>query len=127
MSPKSRLHSNLSILAAFSLIPIVTNAGEASVVNAKANCKNNACDFSATVAHGDEGWEHYANHWRILDTQSNELGRRELLHPHVTEQPFTRNIGAVEIPLEITSVVIEAHDSVHEYGGKTFTIDLQRN
>ncbi len=109
-----------------SLAASVTNAGEADVVSAKAQCANTTCNFSATLKHDDEGWEHYANHWRILDTQGNELGRRELLHPHVNEQPFTRSLGAVEIPPEITTVIIEAHDSVHEYGGETFTIELAR-
>jgi len=114
-------------LFAFLLLPAVASAGEADVVDVKASCNNDLCDFSATVAHDDQGWDHYANHWRLLDADGNELGRRELAHPHENEQPFTRSLGGVEIPLDITTVVVEAHDSVHEYGGETFSVELNRN
>ncbi len=118
---------NLLFLCAFLLMPATAAAGEADVVNVTASCNNNLCDFSATVAHDDQGWDHYANHWRILDAGGNELGRRELAHPHENEQPFTRSLGGVEIAADITTVVVEAHDSVHEYGGKTFSVELDRN
>jgi hypothetical protein len=31
-----------------------------------------------------------------------------------------------EIPAEITHVRVRAHDSVHNYGGKTVELDLER-
>lgn len=43
---------------------------------------------------------------------------RELAHPHVHEQPFTRSLDGVEIPEGVEKVTIRAHDSVHEYGGE---------
>ena len=46
--------------------------------------------FDVTVAHNDEGWDHYADWWRILDPDGNELARRVLRHPHLDEPPFTR-------------------------------------
>jgi hypothetical protein len=54
------------------------------------------------------------------------LGTRILHHPHVNEQPFTRNLSGVNIPNTIETVTIRAHDSVHEYGGKTVTVDVPR-
>lgn len=101
-------------------------AGESDVVAVKADCRNTTCDFAVTVRHDDTGWEHYADHWRILTPDGVELGRRVLAHPHENEQPFTRQLRGVEIGLDITEVIVESHDSEHEYGGATQTVVLER-
>ncbi|MCK0167634.1 hypothetical protein MWU52_08755 [Jannaschia sp. S6380] len=72
--------------------------------------------FDVTVRHADTGWDHYADGWTVLTPDGIELGHRELLHPHVTEQPFTRSLGDVTVPAGMTEVVIRAHDSVHGWG-----------
>lgn len=93
-------------------------AGEANVTNVAIECDaSRTCTFNVTVRHADAGWEHYADHWRVLSPGGNELGRRILHHPHVTEQPFSRSLSGVHIPAEIGEVTVEAHDSVHQYGG----------
>lgn len=99
-------------------------AGQADVVNASARCSERICDISATVEHADSGWDHYANHWRVLLPDGTELARRVLHHPHVEEQPFTRSLGAVTIPPGVAQVLVEAHDSVHGYGGARFELVL---
>lgn len=71
-----------------------------------------------TVAHGDTGWDHYADWWRILDPAGGILGTRKLLHPHENEQPFTRSLGGVPIPENIRRVTLRAHDSRHGTGGR---------
>ena len=76
--------------------------------------------FSTTVRHRDEGWEHYANVWRVTG-EDVENGVRELLHPHDDEQPFTRSQSNVEAA---GTVVLEASDNVHRTGGSTVTLDL---
>jgi len=101
-------------------------AGEADVLAANVNCNaESVCSFSVSVRHDDEGWEHYANRWEILDTSGNVLGVRELAHPHENEQPFTRSLGNVKVPGDITEVVIRAHDSVHQYGGRELVVKLR--
>jgi hypothetical protein len=40
------------------------------------------------------------------------LGTRELLHPHVAEQPFTRSLAGVGLPDETDEVVVRASTSV---------------
>lgn len=72
--------------------------------------------FSVTVRHPDTGWDHYADGWAVLAPDGTELGFRELLHPHETEQPFTRSLSGVAVPDGLTEVVIRAHDSVHGWG-----------
>ena len=86
--------------------------------------KGGAWSFSVTVRHDDEGWDHYADRWDVLGPDGDVLGTRVLYHPHVGEQPFTRNLGGVKIPEGVGEVVIRAHDSVHAYGGKEVKVEL---
>ena len=88
-------------------------SGEVEVVKVKADCQANTCRFDVTLRHQDEGWDHYANRWRVLSEEGKELGIRTLHHPHVNEQPFTRGLGGVDVPVGIKTVHIVARDSVH--------------
>ncbi|MCB1421587.1 MAG: hypothetical protein KDJ69_03785 [Nitratireductor sp.] len=99
-------------------------AGEADVVAAKARKSGDGWNFDVTVAHADTGWDHYANGWEVVGPDGTVYGTRELLHPHVDEQPFTRSLSGVVIPQGVTEVVIRARDSVHGYGGREFTLAL---
>lgn len=103
------------------MLAIGTAAGadEADVKDVQIVCDaSRTCSFHVALRHADTGWNHYANHWRILSPDGVELGRRVLYHPHVDEQPFTRSLGGVVIPEGVSAVIVEAHDSVHEYGGR---------
>jgi hypothetical protein len=102
-------------------------AGEADVVDVDVKkTRDNLFSFSVAVSHQDEGWDHYANKWEVVAPDGTVLGTRILHHPHVNEQPFTRSLSGVEIPDTIDTVTIRAHDSVHQYGGKTVTVELFR-
>ncbi|QBF33180.1 hypothetical protein [Thalassococcus sp. S3] len=79
--------------------------------------------FDVTIRHPDTGWDHYADGWRVLDMDGNELGMRVLHHPHETEQPFTRSLSGVAIPEGLTQVQIEARCSVDGWSAIT-TVDL---
>jgi hypothetical protein len=68
--------------------------------------------FDVTITHGDTGWDDYADGWRILDADGKEIGMRDLAHPHVNEQPFTRSLSGVEIPAGLKEVGIQVRDSV---------------
>lgn len=81
---------------------------------------NGSYRISVTLLHDDTGWDHYANRWDVLDEEGNLLGSRELLHPHVNEQPFTRSLQ-VEIPDSVKVVTIVAADSVHGDNKETVT------
>lgn len=61
-----------------------------------------------TLSHRDTGWEHYADRWEVLDAQGNGLGVRDLLHPHVQEQPFTRSLHNIVIPDGTREVFVKA-------------------
>lgn len=100
-------------------------AGSPVVVDAGASRQGDTWRFDVTVAHDDAGWDHYADAWEILAPDGTRLGIRELLHPHDTEQPFTRALTGVAIPDGTDRIGIRARDSVHGWG-ETLTIELPR-
>ena len=80
--------------------------------------------FDVTLFHGDTGWDDYADGWRIVDEQGNVIGQRNLAHPHVNEQPFTRSLSGVRIPAEVTRVGIQPRDSIGGWSSKVDLFDL---
>ncbi len=100
-------------------------AGEADVIKAVVKqTGERTYHFDVSVAHADTGWDHYADKWDVVAPDDTVLGTRILHHPHVNEQPFTRSLSGVAIPATIDHVMIQAHDSIHEYGGKTMRVEL---
>ena len=77
-----------------------------------------------TLEHPDTGWEHYADGWRVLDEDGKELGRRELLHPHVNEQPFTRSLSGVKIPDGLGTIHVQARCLVDGWSETTVAHSL---
>ena len=83
--------------------------------------------FHVTLKHDDTGWKHYADGWRIVDEEGNELGFRKLWHPHEKEQPFTRTLASVLIPKDKNIIYIEAHDKVHGWSKQRVRINMKEN
>ena len=110
---------------ALSIAPITAVANEVDVVDVKVQ-KSGAgvYRFNVTLRHGDTGWKHYTNAWDVVAPDGKVLGTRVLAHPHVNEQPFTRSLSGVKIPMKIKTVTIRAYDLVHKYGGKTMQVKL---
>lgn len=89
-------------------------ANDATIVDVKIQSSetDNSFRIDVTLEHADEGWDHYANRWDVLDENGELLGSRTLHHPHVNEQPFTRSL-TLTIPASVKAVTIVASDSVH--------------
>jgi len=123
---KLSVYTALTVLLILVLLPATNSlAGEVDVVGVKASSgKDGTWSFSVTVRHDDEGWDHYADRWEVLEPDGEVLGTRVLMHPHVGEQPFTRSLGGVKIPKGVSEVVVRARDSVHGYGGKEVVVEL---
>ncbi len=101
-------------------------AGEADVEAVEVSLQaDGTYSFDVTIRHADEGWSHYADRFEILDDSGAVVGTRTLFHPRVDEQPFTRSL-AVTLPEGVESVVVRAHDSVHDFGGREMTVTLPR-
>jgi hypothetical protein len=125
MAVMARIRFGAGVIAALIALPVAAMAGEADVVAVDLiETGERVYTFSVTVAHTDEGWDHYADRWEIVAPDGRVLATRVLLHPHVDEQPFTRSLGDVAIPDGIETVEVRAHDSVHGLGGQTMTVKL---
>ncbi len=121
------LGAGLIAVGLFALLPFAAKAGGADVVGVEAVQDNSGkWRFNVTVAHADEGWDHYADKWDVVAPDGTVLGTRILHHPHENEQPFTRSLSGVEIPDSISEVTLRAHDSQHGYDGKPMVVQLQR-
>jgi hypothetical protein len=105
--------------------PATALAGPADVVAARATCNSSGgYDVSATIQHDDTGWEHYADRWEVLSPEGKVLATRTLRHPHVDEQPVTRELAGVAFPPGLHEARVRAHDSVHGYGGREIAVAL---
>jgi hypothetical protein len=81
--------------------------------------------FSVTVRHRDEGWDHYADVWQIVNQETGAvIAERVLAHPHDNEQPFTRSLGGVRIPPGVDAVTVRAGCNVHGFGGREVSVPL---
>ncbi len=80
--------------------------------------------FAVTVRSDETGWDKYADRWEVLAPDGKVLGTRELAHPHVEEQPFTRSLSGVTVPEGVAQVRVRARDSVEGWGGAELTVDL---
>lgn len=85
---------------------------------------NGTARVDVTLSHPDTGWDHYADGWRIEDGDGAVLGVRDLLHPHVAEQPFTRSLSGVALPAGARHVLIRARCNVHGWADRTTQVDL---
>ena len=110
----------------FTLQTFPAMSGEADVIGVDIRARSDGSHrIAVTVVHADEGWDHYADGWEVLDLEGNVLDKRVLGHPHVNEQPFTR-AKMVTLPEGIEEITLRAHDNVHGYGGKTMTVKVPR-
>ncbi len=119
----------------FSLTPTLANSigqGNADVLYVRAvETEKNVWTFHVTVSHPDTGWKDYADGWdvvlpdnTVLKTNASDTFTRVLLHPHETEQPFTRSQRNLKIPADVTTVRVRAHDMIDGFGGKEVVVDF---
>ncbi len=68
--------------------------------------------------------ERYADAWRVLSPDREELGIRPLAHHHANEQPFIRSQSGIEIPEDVSEVVIQGRDQANGWGGAELTVPV---
>jgi len=101
-------------------------AGQVEIVHTQFVSRGDTWQVHTTLRHGDTGWEHYADAWRVITESGDVLGTRTLLHPHVDEQPFTRSEGGITIPTHTYIVYVEAHDKEHGWSPQRVRVDLRQ-
>ncbi len=73
---------------------------------------NSLYAFSVTLKHPDTGWSHYADRWDIVTEDGTVLASRTLYHPHGNNEPFTRSLANVSVPIGTNTVIIQANCNV---------------
>ena len=96
------------------------------VIDAAAEQVAGTWTISATLSSPYDTPDRYADAWRVVGPDGTVYGERILTHDHAGEQPFTRSESGIEIPDDVTEVVIEGRDLEYGYGGATFTLVLPR-
>jgi len=115
----------LSALPILTAIGSPAAAGEADVIDAKVSRVGaRTYDFDVTVKSVDQGAEYWADAIEVLGPDGKILGRREFLHSHEGEQPFTRDVYGVRVPPGVEAVIIRAHHKVKGYDGHTLMLKL---
>lgn len=115
----------LSILLSLPSLP--ANADEVRITTAQfSHQSNNRWTIDVTLKHQDSGWKHFADNWRVVDSDRTVLGNRILHHPHINEQPFTRSLTNIVIPPKTKTIYIEARDNVHGWSINRLKIDLSK-
>ena len=112
-------------LAALLILTTPALADDATIEAVQARASGTNWTFSVTLAHGDTGWDDYADGWRVVTEDGTELGLRVLYHPHVDEQPFTRSLSGVAIPDGTETVYIEARTNTDGWGAARFPVSLK--
>ena len=113
------------IFSAF-IFSSTTFANDVEIVKVKLTNQAGTWRADVTLRHEDTGWKHYADAWRLVDVEGNEIGKRTLYHPHVNEQPFTRSLSNFHIPKDKKIIYVEAHDLKHGWSSNRVKIDMSR-
>ena len=79
--------------------------------------------FAVTLSSPYDTPQRYADAWRVLDADDDELGIRVLLHDHANEQPFTRS-ETIDVPAGTRTVWIEGRDQANGWSGQRFEFVL---
>lgn len=97
------------------------------IENASATAEGDSWRFDVTLSHPDTGWGHYADGWEVLDVNFNRLGFRELVHPHVNEQPFTRSLSGVVLPEGTEAAIIRARCNLDGWNDDVVNLIITRD
>ena len=85
--------------------------------------RNENWRFNVTLSSSYDTPERYADAWRVLDSQDNQLGIRILGHDHANEQPFTRS-ATIKVPEHTGIVFVEGRDQANGWSSQRFEVKL---
>lgn len=94
------------------------------VLEAELEPAGDAWRLSATISSPYDTPDRYADAFRVLTPDGEELGVRELFHDHADEQPFTRSLEGLGIPADVAEVIVEGRDQRHGWGGETVRVPV---
>lgn len=100
------------------------DGGSAQVISVSVSGEPNDYRFSVTLQSPDTGCDQYADWWEVITADGRLVYRRILAHSHVSEQPFSRSGGPVDIVAN-EEVIVRAHMNNSGYGSQVFTGTVQ--
>jgi hypothetical protein len=118
-----------ALAALLLLVASAAWAGEADVVAVAVDRHpdtEDVFDVRATILSNDTSEASYADAFEVLAPDGRVLGRLDFPRPHTDEQPFTRALENLKVPVGIDRVTVRAHHKVHGYDGQTVTVRLPR-
>jgi hypothetical protein len=118
-----------ALLAFLMLAAPAALAGEADVIAVAAERHpgtEDVFDIRVTILSNDTGPDYHADAFEVLAPGGAVLGRRDLLHPHENEQPFTQVLENLKIPVGIERVTVRARHKPRGYDGQSVSIQLPR-
>lgn len=126
LSGRLRFMSAGALLIGLNMAAGTAFAGEADVLKAVASEQGSGnWRFDVTIRSNDKGWDYYCDRFEIVGPAGKVLGTRILVHPHETEQPFTRSISSVKVPPGIDAVTVRAAMKPSGAGGETVSVRLR--
>ena len=96
------------------------NNEQAAVTAVTFNGQANNYTLSVTIESPDTGCDQYADWWEVFNADGELIYRRILGHSHVTEQPFTRSGGTVNVGPD-DFIYVRAHMNNLGYGTSVFS------
>ena len=66
------------LLISMILMSPMIQAGDVEIKHVSMQAIGNSWRASVTLQHDDTGWDHYADAWRVVDSDGNVLGLRVL-------------------------------------------------
>ncbi|MCB2136171.1 MAG: hypothetical protein KDE08_09555 [Rhodobacteraceae bacterium] len=94
------------------------------VTGATIHKQGDAWTVEVTLTHPDTGWDHFASGWEVMAPDGTDLGYRELTHPHVEEQPFTRSLMGVRVPAGVDHLMIRPRCNRDGWAAMPYRLDL---
>lgn len=104
-------------------------AGEADVIAVAAERHSDTedmFDFRVTILSNDTGPDYHADAFEVVAPDGRVLGRHEMKQPSQDEQPFTRVLENLKVPVNIQRVTVRVHHKPRGYDGQTVSIQLPR-
>lgn len=102
----------------------MSKSGFANVLSVRVSGNPGSYQFAVEISSPDTGCDSYTDWWEVISGDEELMYRRVLLHSHVTEQPFTRSGGPVEV-LSDMLVYVRAHMNDSGYGGQALMGTVQ--
>jgi hypothetical protein len=121
----------MHILALLAFIYVFTgltqgeSAASAEIIEVKFSGTEGDYTFNVTIKSPDTGCDQYADWWEVVTASGRLIYRRILAHSHVSEQPFTRPGGKVNISAD-EEIIVRVHMNNTGYGSNAMNGSVRK-